>query len=168
MQILTREGNYETRSASATAPWGSTAPPAPGSIGGSLGGVQITEQTALQLAAVWGSVSLIADSIATLPIKQYRQVGSDEAKQMEAGPVIQRPWAEITQRDFVTQGTLSMLLRGNLWGNVAARDSKLYPEQVQLVHPDHAKIRRDQKTGELEARYWYQKTPIDDGTRAWA
>jgi HK97 family phage portal protein len=168
MQIRTPSGGYETRSANPSLPWGNTSPPPPGGIDG-LGGLQISEHTALQLAAVWGSVSLIADSIATLPIRQYRQVGSDEAKQIECAPVIQRPCQEMTQRDFLGQGTLSMLLRGNLWGDIVARDGKLlYPEQVRLVHPDRAKIRRDQKTGELEV--WYANKPVqlDNVTRAMA
>jgi HK97 family phage portal protein len=167
MQILTREGTYESRSASPYAPWGNTSPPAPGSVGASVAGVQISEQTALQLAAVWGSVSLIADSLATLPIKQYRQVGSD-AKEMEPAPVIRQPSSEITQRDFVTQGTLSLLLRGNLWGKVVSWDAKLNPEQVKLVHPDHARIRRDPSTGELEVWYWHDPVPLDSVTRAMA
>lgn len=167
MQILTREGRYETRSANPLAPWGSTAPPRPGSIGMSAGGVQVSEQTALQLAAVWGSVSLISDSIATLPIKQWKRVGSSDAKQVECSPVIHQPWSEITQRDFIVQGTMSMLLRGDVWGNVAARDGKLYPEQVQLVHPDHANIRRN-PSGEIEVRYWNKLVPLDDVTHAMA
>lgn len=167
MQILTREGKYESRSANPYAPWGSTAPPPPGSIGMAAGGVHISEHTALQLAAVWGSVSLIADSIATLPIRQYRQIGSSDAKQIECASVIQRPWPEITQRDFVTQGTLSLLLRGDLWGRVIERGPKLYPEQVQLIHPDHARVRRNQ-SGNVEVRYWNELIPADDVTRAMA
>jgi HK97 family phage portal protein len=171
MRILTREGNYETRSASPYQPWGSTAPPSPGMAAGeySPGGIAVTEKTALQLVAVWGSVSLIADSIATLPLKQWRLAGG-EPKEMEAAPVIQQPWPEITQRDFVMQGSLSMLLRGNLWGQIVARDQKLeaYPEIVKLVHPDHARITRNPTNGQIEVRYWRDDVPLENVTRAMA
>jgi HK97 family phage portal protein len=171
MQILTREGTYAQRSANPYQPWGSTAPPSPGTIGGeySPGGIAVTEKTALQLAAVWGSVSLIADSIATLPLKQWRMAGG-EPKEIEPAGVIQQPWPEITQRDFITQGSLSMLLRGNLWGQVVARDQKLeaYPEIVKLVHPDHARITRNRTNGQIEVRYWHEEVPLENVTRAMA
>lgn len=160
MQILTREGNYETRSANPYQPWGSTAPPPAGSIGGTAAGVNVNESTALQQVAVWGSVSLISDSIATLPIKQWKMNG-DEPKQVDPSPVIARPWAEIDQVDFIQQGTVSMLLRGNLWGKRIGMDKYGCPEQVQLVHPDHAKVKRSQKTGQPEVWYWNEIVPND-------
>lgn len=172
MQILTREGTYETRSANPYLPWGNTAPPPAGQIGMTAGGVSVTEQTALQLSAVWGSVSLIADSIATLPVQQWklpaRSSDPTEAVRIDPAPVIQQPWSEFDQRDFVTQGTLSMLLRGNLWGKIVGTDELGYPLQVQLVHPDHARVRRDPINGKLEFRYWGQITPTDLVTRKMA
>lgn len=171
MRIRTPTG-YVSRSASPYQPWGSTAPPAPGTVSAGMpGGISITEKTALQLAAVWGSVSLIADSIATLPIRQYRLAG-DEPKRIECAPVIQKPWSEMTQRDFVVQGSLSMLLQGNLWGRAVQFDEKygVYPEQVKLIHPDHARITRNQTTGQIEVRYGWQPEPVppDEVTRAMA
>ncbi len=167
MQILTREGKYEYRSASPYQPWGSTAPPMPGSSGITPGGISISEKTALQLAAVWGSVSLIADSIATLPIKQWR-LEKGEAVEIDPAPVIQQPWSEITQRDFITQGSLSMLLRGNLWGQIVARDDRQNPTQVKLIHPDHARIVRNSNNGNIEVRYWNDLINPDNVTRAMA
>lgn len=169
MQILTRERRYETRGANPTLPWGSTVPPTNGSLGQSVGGVVVSDQTALQLAAVWASVSLLADSIAGLPIRQYKATGTNTAVEIDPSPVIQQPWSEITQRDFVTQGSTSLLLRGNLYGNITARDESnmLYPAQVRLVHPDHARIRR-LTDGTIETRYWNQVVQPDNVTRAMA
>ena len=138
-----------------------------------VAGVQINDRTAMQLAAVWGSVSLIADSIATLPIKQYRLVAG-EPREMDPAPVIQKPWSEMDRRDFITQGSVSMLLRGTLWGRVASWDQNLYPEQVQLVHPDHARIVRLQSAeglrpaGSLQVRYWNEVQQWERVTRKMA
>jgi HK97 family phage portal protein len=167
VQILTREGTFQTRAISGTIPWGSTVPPSNSQIGMGSAGVRIDETTALALDAVYGSVSLISDAISTLPILQWRQVGS-EARQMDVAPVIAQPWPEIEQQDFIGQGTLSMLLRGMLWGKVTARDDRLYPAQVQLVHPDHARIRRRPDNGQLEVHYWNESVPLDDVTRRMA
>lgn len=165
MQILTREGKYESRSSNPLQPWGSTAPPPPG--GAAFAGGHVSETSALQIAAVWGSVSLISETIATLPVRQYRLQGG-EAVPMEPAPVIARPWSEFDQRDFVIQGTMSMLLRGNLWGRKVGMDSRGCPEQVQLVHPDHARVRRSPDSGAVEVRYWNDLIPDDQVTRKMA
>jgi HK97 family phage portal protein len=167
VQILTREGGYETRSANPLAPWGSTAPPPPGSVGGSFGGVQVNEHTALQQVTVYGSVGLISEQIATLPIKQWKLVNG-EPKQIDPSPVIAQPWAEIDQCDFITQGTMSLLLRGNLWGRKIGMDANGCPEQVQLVHPDHARVRRNPSSGAIEVHYWNAPVPDDQVTRKMA
>jgi HK97 family phage portal protein len=125
----------------------------------------------MQITAVAGSTGLISESLATLPIKQYRLVNGD-AVQMEPAPVIQQPWPELTRRDFVIQGSMSMLLRGNLWGRIASRDDRLNPLTVQLVHPDNARVRRlttaqnGIPAGGLEFRYWNKVVSEDDVTRA--
>lgn len=165
MQILTRERRFETRGANPSSPWGSTTPPSNGQLGMSTAGVVVSDNTALQLAAVYGSVSIISDSIATLPIRQYKATGTATAVEMTPAPVVEQPWSEMTQRDFVTQGTMSLLLRGNLFGKVTARDDRLFPSQVQLVHPDHARVRR-LPDGSIETRYWNQPVPADDVSRA--
>ncbi len=168
MEILTRDRSFEhheTRGANPLLPWGSTVPPTNGSLGQGVAGVTISETTALQLAAVYGSVSLISDAIATLPIRQYKLVQPDEAKQVDPAPVIQQPWPEDTLRDFTTQGTVSLLVRGNLFGQIVSRDQRLFPETVKLWHPDHVRIRRN-RAGEIEVRYANELIPPDDVTRA--
>lgn len=167
MEILTRDRGFVTRGANPLIPWGSTTPPTNGQIGQSVAGVVISDHTALQLAAVYGSVSIITDSIATLPIRQYKATSMSAADEIDPSPVISQPWPEMTQRDFITQGTASLLLRGNLFGRFTAWDDRLLPSQVQLVHPDHAKVRRDSK-GAIEVQYWNQPVPSDNVTRAMA
>lgn len=170
MQLLTRDGRYEERSFwNPSMQWGSTVPPTNGQASGlATAGTVVSEQSALQLAAVWGSTSLISDSIATLPINQYRLVGGEPVR-MDLAQVIEQPWPEMTRRDFITQGTMSFLLRGNLFGKITARDpNSLYPTQVQLVHPSHVKVKRD-SAGRLEVYYWSKKVEnLDDVTRAMA
>ncbi len=168
MQIRTADGRFEQRAVNGLVPLGSSAPPTNGSLGMSAAGVQVSEKTALQLAAVYGSVALICDSLATLPIKQWRAMGSDQAVEVDLSPVVAQPWPEITRRDFITQGTASLLLAGNLFGRVTGRDAKVYPAQVQLIHPDHAKVERNRQTGVVEVRYFNQLVPSDDVTRAMA
>lgn len=161
MQIRTPHGGYETRAISGTIPYGDTVPPQPGG-NGIPGGVQVSLRSAMQQVAVYGSCAAITESIATLPIKQYRLVGGigGELREMDVAPVIAKPFSEIDQCDFITQGTMSMLLSGDFWGQVISRDDRLDPEQIKPVHPDHARIRRNQQ-GQLEVRYWGKPVPLD-------
>lgn len=129
--------------------------------------MHVSEQSALQQIAVYGSVGLISEQIATLPVQQWKVVNG-EPKKMDSAPVIAQPWSEFDQRDFITQGTMSMLLRGNVWGRKLGMDDAGCPDQVQLVHPDHARIRRDQATGQIEVRYWGQLVPWEQVTRKMA
>jgi HK97 family phage portal protein len=168
VQILTREGKYETRGASGILPWGNSVPPTNGQAGGgSAAGIQVTDHTALQLAAVWGSVAVITDSISELPIRQWQQTSRNESVEIDAASVIEQPWSEFTRRDFMTQGTVSLLLRGNLWGRIVGRDARTgCPDQVQLVNPHNVKVRRSPQSGVIEYRYWNQEIPADQVTRA--
>lgn len=153
----------------AGAPWGDSTPPPPGGWQGSTAaGTVVNEHNALQLTAVYGSVSLISDAIATLPVKQWRTPASGaQPVEMDPSSVIAQPWSEITQRDFVTQGTMSMLLSGNLWGRIVGRDPDGYPSQVQLIHPDHVRARR-LSDGTIEFRYWGRVISPAQVTRAMA
>lgn len=166
--LLRRAAGLLEHRANTGAPWGDSSPPPPGGwMGAMAAGTVVNEHSALQLTAVYGSVSLISDAIATLPIKQWRRAGfGAQAVEIPPAPVVVQPWSEITRRDFVTQGTMSMLLRGNLWGRIISRTDG-YPDQVQLVHPDHAHARRD-TDGSIEIRYWDKIVPPAQITRAMA
>jgi HK97 family phage portal protein len=165
--LVRRAAGLLEHRANTGAPFGDSTPPPPGGYMGSMAaGTVVNEHSALQLTSVYGSVALISDTIATLPIKQWRQTGfGGQPVETPLSPVIAQPWSEITRRDFVTQGTMSILLRGNLWGRIVSRDPDGYPSQVQLVHPDHAHARR-MPDGSIEIRYWDQIVPPAQVTRA--
>lgn len=175
MHVLTRDGGFhrsEIRSSGTWNPgmqWGSTAPPTNGQASGmAAAGVTMSEQHALQLLACWGSVSIISDALSCLPINQWRLVNG-EAVRMDPAPVVEQPWSELTRSTFIGQGTVSMALRGNLFGEVASRDpNTLMPDQVRLVHPDHAKVIRNRESGQIEVRYNNKLVTPDNVTRALA
>jgi HK97 family phage portal protein len=160
-------GAFEQRGAPGGLPFGDSTPPSNGMLGGSFAGTDVSERTVLRHATVYGSVSLLSDSIATLPVRQWCGTPGADPSEVSLAPVIAQPWSEITRRDFVTQGTMSMLLRGNLWGQIISTDDLGFPTQVQLVHPDHAAVRR-LSDGTLQFRYWGQIVPSSKVTRAMA
>ena len=164
MEIRTPDGRYETRGASGYLPWGNSVPPDNSMLGGSAAGVQVTEKTALQIAAVYGSADLISDAIATLPVKVLQVQQGKPATEVPTPTVIAEPFSEISPIDFKVQGTSSLILRGNFFGKVISRDRRtLLPTQVMPVHPDRATARR-LDNGKLLWRFNGQEVNPEDVT----
>lgn len=95
-----------------TTPWG----PWGGSYQSSTG-VNVTVDTATQLLTVYGCVSLIADTIATLPLDVYQKVGGTP-QEVSTPPWLNKPNGYSTLVDFITQTLWSLLLDGNAYWNV--------------------------------------------------
>ena len=153
----------ETRSGNPYAEFGNSYPPTNGQIGsyGSSGSV-MDENTALSIAAVFTANTILADSISTMPVRQFRGTG-DNKKEMDPSQVIAQPYVEITQMDWLTQQQMSLGLRGNAYGLVIERDSVTgWPVQVMPVHPDHARVQRNQTTGALQYTFFSKIVPLDD------
>lgn len=166
MSVLRRAASNlrEQRGASGYLPWGDSVPVDNSMLGGSAAGVQITEKTALQIGAVYGSVDVISDAIATMPLKVLQVAEGRPATEIPLPPVIAEPFSEISSIDFRVQGTASLLLRGNFFSQVISRDKRTkLPTQIMPIHPDRAKVRR-LNDGTLEWRYFGQVVNPDDVT----
>lgn len=151
------------RRANAGQQWGNTDPPPPGYAGGgSPTGIAVTESTALQIGAVYGSVALIADACATLPLEQFSSSNPATKKLLPAGPLLTDPYSEISVEDWIVQYVTSMALRGNFFGRIVERDAELYPLQIQPVHPDDMIVRRRYADKRIEYRIRGKVVPTDD------
>jgi HK97 family phage portal protein len=100
-------------------------------------GEPVTADRALRLSTVFGCVSLLADSVSTLPIAVFR---GDEA--IALPPLLQRPSADFPEfSDWAWAVMASLLLRGNAWGVITDRAGPgLLPAQVDLVDPDQVSV----------------------------
>lgn len=157
-------GALERRNADPRAEWGNSTPPSNGMLGGQVAGVNISEKTALQVAAVFGSVALLADAVSTLPLNQYRGKGAKK-KQIDPAPIVAQPFEEISLQDWLVQGVFSLKLRGNVYGHVISRDKLFYPTQIKPIHPDQVRVDRVRSgpaKGQLEYRFDNKVVPIDD------
>lgn len=79
----------------------------------SLTGVHVTEETALRLSAVYASVRLIADTIATLPVDQYIRREGQRVPFRPQDPWVLSPSLTLSRTTFWQQVMLSLLLDGN-------------------------------------------------------
>lgn len=121
----------ETRSLSWGDVWGDSARPA---LGGGLRG-------ALRLVPVFAAVSLIADSIATLPLHAFVKTADGGRQLAPTQPrLITDPGLHVHRIAWVHQALSSLLLRGNAYGLVLATDQVATPTRVAWLHPDHVQV----------------------------
>lgn len=109
-------------------------------------GAVVNERTALGLTAFYACVRLIADSIASLPWDAYRKV---DGRRVEVDPqpsLLKSPGPDMTRFDWVHMGMVSMLVRGNFYGQILERDPLGYPTSILPLHPDDVRIERDPET----------------------
>lgn len=101
-------------------------------------GEQVNESTALQVAAVMACVGLIADSVASLPLRVVRMVG-DRAERLPLPGMFANPSPTVSAYELVHQTVSSLALHGNayIWtdrasnGNVTAL-TPVHPNNVQV------------------------------------
>lgn len=155
------EGFRELRGAPAGSLWGDSTPPPPSAAGGAVAGTTVNEQTALQVAAVYGSVSVISDAVSSLPVELMSAPHRATGTVLPPSPLLANPYAEISAQDWWVQFTVSLALRGEFFGQIVARDRNLYATQVMPVHPDHARVRR-LPDGTVEYRFNGQVVRPDD------
>ena len=156
--LATPGGNMELRAVSGSVPWGPTTVPPPPGWGGESG---VTQQSALQIAAVYGCVGLLSSSVATLPLRLMDNKVLRNAKEIAPSPLIIQPYAEISLLDWMVQFVASLALRGNFFGHIIERDQDLYATQIKPIPADNVKVRRD-PAGKLEYRFFNRIIPIDD------
>lgn len=122
--------------------------PRNGSQGGTFASINLSRtESSLQKVAMWAAVDLVASLVATLPIDVYRGEGKARKELPKPQILIDPAGDGYGLDDWLYQYMLSILLRGNTYGQVADRDRKGHPQQIVLYHPDQVQGWRDEKTG---------------------
>ena len=123
----------------------------------------IGQEHALRLAPMYAAVKLLADGVASLPLKIYRQV--DGKKLPWTGPsLFDQPAPGTLYYDWMFQGMSSLLLHGNALGYITSRDGFGFPQQIVWLPPEHCDIIDDQTqdfANPVRARYFYFGRQMD-------
>lgn len=103
--------------------------------GGTYSGKAVTNLSALQLLAVFGSVQFIVDGISTLPINAYRKTGN--GREPIAPPAwLERPALGLDRIPWTTQILVSLLLAGNAYLYLSTASGRL-----ELIPLDPSKVK---------------------------
>ena len=107
----------------------------------SLAGVNVSEQTALGISAVWRSVSIVSGTIASLPLKTYRTTGDERERVASfldnpAGPESYTPfeWTELVLTHLLLHGNAFLMHLYNRGGAIIG---------LEPLHPSLVSVERD-------------------------
>ena len=102
-------------------------------------GKAVDPSSAIQSSTVYSCVSLISDSIATMPVKTYRK--TQDYREPTTAPVFLdqingMPNAETDLFTWMHRTVNSLLLYGNSYWLITSRDRNGFPSELYNLHPD--------------------------------
>jgi HK97 family phage portal protein len=105
----------------------------------SSAGEQVSDDSAMQLSAVWGCVDILAELVSTLPVDEYRDIAGVPREQSSAfldDPAGDGSGFEVWCRQLM----VSELLRGNGYGYITRLGSDGWPQNIEMIHPDRVTL----------------------------
>lgn len=99
---------------------------------------------ALRLTPLYACVRLIAEYIASLPIKIYIKTDSGHLRRWTGPSMFDDPAPDTSIMDWLYECLTSLLLQGNAWGYVLSRDGYGYPQQIQWMPPEMVTVIDDE------------------------
>lgn len=90
---------------------------------------------ALRHTAVFACVRLISEGIAALPASVYRRSGETREPLESQPPIVTNPHRDLTAFEWRRQILTSMLLRGNAYALIVARDPDGWPTKLTPLDP---------------------------------
>lgn len=112
-------------------------------------GVPVTDDTAMQLLAVAACVRLLSDAVSGLPFDAVRAKGPIRETIEPPPAIVADPFGGAataglpTRRQGIGQMMVSLLLRGNAYCLVLARDSYGRPQRLRVLHPERVRCEFD-------------------------
>ncbi len=118
-----------------------------------------SQERALRLAPVYAATRLLADSVASLPMKSYLVAG-EERLPSPLPELFRQPAAVGTRYNWLHRAMTSLTLRGNAYGLIVARDAMGLPSQIEWLHPDDVTIGDNLAPVPV---WYFQGRRMDDG-----
>jgi HK97 family phage portal protein len=118
-------------------------------------GEKVNEMSALGISTVFSAISLIADSIALLPIKTIRYEG-EKTIFTDKPKFLQKPniGLDLTMFSLVHQTITSLAMHGNAF-LLVDKDKQGRPVQLTPIHPEKIKVDRKITSDNMLHFTWY-------------
>lgn len=102
-------------------------------------GVFVSERTAFASSAVLACTSIIADSIASMPLELFQKSRSGKVKQLETPSLLLQPNPKQSQFDFTHQAVGTLALHGCDAIYAPRINAGELPPEMWVLHPNHFK-----------------------------
>jgi HK97 family phage portal protein len=134
----------------------------PFSIGGLLFPTGVTQDQALSLAPVFAAARIIAGTVSTLPLKAYRKLGDDRAPMGSLPQLFDQLTFTGQLVPWLHRCVVSLVLRGNAYGLVTARDGLQFPTRIDWLNPADVAVDPVRSSPAVPAWLWKGR-PIPAG-----
>tara|TARA_R110000822_G_scaffold307327_2_gene434318 strand:- start:1063 stop:2415 length:1353 start_codon:yes stop_codon:yes gene_type:complete len=111
------------------------------SLGGSLADTQVNSETALQINAIFSAISLISDTVATLPMDSFTRTDGARAPFRPKPSWMTRPDIDTTPAAFWGAVIVSLMLDGNAFIRVFSRNGRVV--NLNVLSPSAVEIKRN-------------------------
>lgn len=114
----------------------------------------------LTVPAVEKSLRLTAGAISVMPIDAFRADGGPGAEVATRPRLLREPSARVPLEVWLHQAVESMIMHGDVFGQIVSRDARDAPTQIELVDPTQVEVRV--KDGRLTWRFDRKLVEADD------
>jgi len=112
-------------------------------------GVTVSQEGALRLSVVYRCIDLISGTLAGLPAEAVRKQ-DDIRTPVDRPPAwLQVPNPESNWFEFAERCFESLLMDGNAFVLIAARDAQGFPSELWTLNPHRIQVRRRENTGKI-------------------
>ncbi len=103
------------------------------------------QDEALGLPALYAGCSLLANSVASLPVKVYtRDRGNGHSVRWYGPTIFDHPSVTGTVFDWMFTAMTSLVLQGNAWGFITSRDGYGFPTGIEWIPPQDVTVTDDE------------------------
>lgn len=102
----------------------------------------------LAVPTVWACVGLLSNAVSMLRLETFTRNAAGVPTRAADPQVVLAPAADMTQSEWLHMLMVSVLMRGNIYGEIVRRDPRTgYALQVELLNPDNVRVDVDRETG---------------------
>jgi len=106
-------------------------------------GLVVDHQSALRLISVYACITLISDSVSTMPVDLFYKT-EDGRREVSRRPTwLEQPNGEQSWQEFVDRVMHCLLTWGNAYIAITGRDNRGFPSEMWTLHPQDVQVSRD-------------------------
>jgi HK97 family phage portal protein len=124
---------------------------------GTQSGTLINSETAFRVNAIFSAISLISDTISTLPLDAFVRTNGERVAMRPRPTWVQKPDVDTTKEAFYGSIIVSLLLEGNAFIRVYTQNGQVV--NLNVLNPSRVEIKRN-GLGRIQFMVEGEKAPL--------